>query len=447
MKGIQHRGQEGAGVVFHINDSKIGKPINNVSEIFKNEGSVDDLFKNINLDYAENKYCTVLGHTRYSTAGKKDSIENIHPFIIHSVKGSLSLIHNGNLTNVKELKKLINNFKIEVKGNTDSELILLLIKYYWNLKPTNNLEDSIIKVVKLCKGSLNLILGTENTMYVYRDPSGNRPFVEGIYVDYINKINKTYIVTSESSVLDSVSAKYTQEIDVGTLYKYRDNKKELIYRANNIKERRCIFEDIYFSRPDSLVEEEPLHNYRSKLGKILYSKSRQTADYIVGVPDSGITAAIAYANESNIPYVNAFVKNRYIGRTFIQPTQKMRQEGIKAKLNIIPNILKDKEIILIDDSIVRGNTSKIIINNLRKAGVKKIHLKLTSPPIINTCNLGMDFPSSLELLASNMSIAEIKNYIDVDSIMYLSVEDIIQATVSQNPDKYCTGCFNGKYLD
>jgi amidophosphoribosyltransferase len=439
MKAIQHRGQEAAGIVYHI-----GTPLKSITNLFKCEGSVDDLFNSINVNEDKGySYCNILGHTRYSTAGKKETnnYNNIHPFILHSKKGSVSLIHNGNVSNLEELKILVTKYNIDIKGNTDSEVILSLIVYFWNKKELNTLEDSIYKVVSLCKGSLNLILGLEKTLYVYRDPSGNRPLIEGLLG------NNSYIITSESSVLDTLDAKYIGDISPGTLNKYVEGVKELVFSIKGAQ-RRCIFEDIYFSRTDSLVEGEPLHKYRSKLGIALANKSKNLkADYVVGVPDSGLTAAIAYSFTSNIPYINGFVKNRYIGRTFIQPTQKMRREGIKAKLNVIPNILKDKEIILIDDSIVRGNTSKIIIQNLRDVGVKKIHLKLTSPPIINPCHLGMDFPSEEELIAHLMSIEDIGKIIGVDSIMYLTVEEIIEATVSKNSNVYCTGCFNGKFLD
>jgi amidophosphoribosyltransferase len=446
MKAIQHRGQEAAGLVYFIDT-----PLTVISNIFKVEGSVDKLFEHIKTGVKENKaasYCNVLGHTRYSTAGAKNTnnYNNIHPFIIHGLKGSLSLIHNGNVTNAQELKTLVDKYNLETQGNTDSELILLLINYYWNKKSANTLEDSIYKVVSLCKGSLNLILGMQDEMYVYRDPSGNRPLVEGFYTSENSEFNN-YIIASESSVLDTIEATYIGEIAAGCLIRYIKGTREVLFSIAK-KERRCIFEDIYFSRADSIVDNKSLHEYRSNLGKILALKNKDLiADYVVGVPDSGITAAISYAHTLNLPYINGFVKNRYIGRTFIQPTQKMRREGVKAKLNVVPNILKDKEIILIDDSIVRGNTSKFIISNLRKAGVKKIHLRLTSPPIINPCNLGMDFPLSEELIAASKSIEEIAEYIDVDSIMYLTVEDLIEATVSKNPSLYCTGCFNGRFLD
>lgn len=441
MLGVQHRGQEAAGLTYTINTNK-NNIERNISNIYKVEGSVERLFRKVEIE--DKGLITVIGHTRYSTKGS-NSINNIHPFIINSVKGNISLAHNGNLTNTEKLNNLCSLYNLNRKGNTDTELIINLINYYWNSKKYNlTIEESIIKVVKLCKGSLNLIISNNNCMYVYRDPSGNRPLVEGTYIDENN--NSCFIITSESSGLDIINGVYNCNIELGTLYKYSNNTKTLIYKSE-VKERRCIFENIYFSRPDSIVDEKALYEYRYLLGEQLAFKDKVKADYVIGVPDSGLAAAIGYSTVTNIAYIDGFIKNRYIGRTFIQPTQKMRQEGIKIKLNIIPNILKNKDVIVIDDSIVRGNTSKILVENLRKAGVNKIHMKLTSPPIKYSCNLGMDFPSTEELIASTKTIKEIQDYINVDSLSYLTVEEIIQVTKSKDPDKFCTGCFDQKYLD
>jgi amidophosphoribosyltransferase len=443
MLGIQHRGQEAAGLAYHSSDiDRYTKK--EVTQIFRVEGSVERLFRRINLDIKNN--ITLLGHTRYSTSGSSN-INNIHPFLLHTVKGSISLVHNGNLTNTLILKDLANKLDVKLQGETDSEIILTLISFYWNKDDASTLEDSIIKVINLCEGSFNLIIGVCGKMYVYRDPSSNRPLVEGIYKDEDNSL--AYIITSETSTLDIINADYTKDIAPGVLFSYseKNNGGEILYKNAIVNTKRCIFENIYFSRPDSIVEEESLYEYRYRLGERLAQVNPVSADLVIGVPDSGLTGAQGYSNFSGIKYTQGFIKNRYIGRTFIQPTQKMRQEGIKVKLNVIPNILKDKRIVLVDDSIVRGNTSKIIISNLRKAGAKEIHIRLTSPPIINGCNLGMDFPCSSKLLAFNKSLGEICEFINADSIGYLSVEDILELTPSKNPKLYCTGCFNGKYLD
>jgi amidophosphoribosyltransferase len=442
MLGIQHRGQESAGLIYHSNNLN-NNVLKSKSEVFKVEGSVERLFRKVNIE--EQGQHIILGHTRYSTSGS-NNINNIHPHVLHTVKGSISLIHNGNLTNKLILKELVTKLKLEVKGDSDSELILLLIGYYWNKHIGVELKEALVKILNICKGSFNIILGSNEGMYVYKDPSGNRPLVEGIYKDEFN--NTAYIITSETSTLDVVNARYTRDIELGSLYLYsKNNKGNIIYKNNNVNEKRCIFEDIYFSRADSIVKKESLYEYRYRLGEKLASTNTVNADYVVGVPDSGLAGAQGYSNFSGIKYIEGFVKNRYIGRTFIQPSQKMRQEGVKIKLNVIPNILKDKSIILVDDSIVRGNTSKIIISNLRKAGVKEIHIRLTSPPIINPCNLGMDFPDSSKLIAYNKSLEEICDYINADSIEYLTVEDIIDCAADNNKNNYCTGCFNGKYLD
>lgn len=442
MQGIQHRGQEAAGLIYHASFCR-ENTFNNISNIFKVEGSVERLFRQVEIEQVSkpNNY-VILGHTRYSTTkNTSEPSNNIQPYLINTIEGSLSLIHNGNLTNTPVLRNLLIKLGIETRGESDSEIILLLIGYYWN--KSKKLEESIIKVVKLCEGAVSLIIGTQDTMYIYKDPNNIRPLVEGIYKE---GDCLAYIVISETSGLDTMGAVFTKEIPIGTLSKYnKDSKGTIIYKSPKIKERVCIFESIYFSRPDSLINNEAIYNYRFRLGQRLGQLNNINADLVVGTPDSGITAALGFSYSSGISYGEAFVKNRYIGRTFIQPTQEMRSQGLKLKLNVIPHILKNKSIILIDDSIVRGNTCKLTIANLRAAGVKEVHMRITSPPVINPCNLGMDFPTQEELISYNRSIEEIRNYIGADSLMYLSVEDILEAA-TKDATSFCTGCFNGNYL-
>lgn len=439
MLGLQHRGQEGSGLVFH-SDNSFDSKYNSVSNVFRVEGSVERLFRQVDINNGDSSTC-VLGHTRYSTTGEQD-YNNIQPFRINNVLGCISLVHNGNLTNTEELKDLCIKYKLDIKGSTDSELILLLISHYWSLKCS--LEDSILKVVGLCKGAFSLIIASYNTMYIYRDINGVRPLVYGLYKE---DNMEAHIITSETCVLDTMGAKYIKEIPIGTLISFsKNNKFNIVDQKSNLNKKACIFENIYFSRPDSIVNEEALYQYRFRLGMLLATKLPVEADVVIGTPDSGLVAALGYSQASSVPYGEGLIKNRYIGRTFIQPTQTMRQQGIKIKLNPIPYILKDKIVILIDDSIVRGNTSKLIVRSIKEAGAKKVHVRISSPPIFNPCNLGMDFPTSEELITYNKSIEDICAYIEADSLAYLSVEDIVSATLD-DANNYCTGCFNGQYLD
>ena len=257
---------------------------------------------------------------------------------------------------------------------------------------------------------------------------------------------KDYDVGTDLTEIIGIT-KYIKEIPIGTLISFsKNNKFNIIDQKLNINKKTCIFENIYFSRPDSIVNKEALYQYRFRLGMLLATKLPVEADVVIGTPDSGLVAALGYSQASSVPYGEGLIKNRYIGRTFIQPTQTMRQQGIKIKLNPIPYILKDKIVILIDDSIVRGNTSKLIVRSIKEAGAKKVHVRISSPPIFNPCNLGMDFPTSEELITYNKSIEDICAYIEADSLAYLSVEGIVSATLD-DANNYCTGCFNGQYLD
>lgn len=438
MIGLQHRGQEACGLSFVSNmSSKTIK--SNASNIFKVEGNVERLFRHIDIEVG-NVNTIVLTHIRYATTGES-TINNAQPFSINNTLGSLNLVHNGNLTNTNELRLLCIKYKLTPNSNTDSELILLLINYYW--AKNKSLENAIIKTVNLCKGAFSLIISTQDVMYVYRDKHGVRPLVYGIYKED-DKI--AHIIASETCALDNIGATYIKDIPLGTLISFSKNKYfNIVHAEEEINKKFCIFESIYFSRPDSIVNNESLYEYRFRLGQILATKLPVEADLVVGTPDSGLISALGYSHASSVPYGDALIKNRYIGRTFIQPTQTMRQQGIKLKLNPIPFILQDKIVILIDDSIVRGNTSKLIIKSIREAGAKEIHLRISSPPIYNACNLGMDFPDSTKLVAHNKTIKEIAEFIGADSLAYLSVEDILNAS-KENNTNFCTGCFNNKYL-
>lgn len=426
MQALQHRGQESAGIVYHNR--------NNLKAYIKiKKGSVQSLFNDIDIN--SEVVSNITGHTRYSTTGG-DSIHNIQPFIFDTKIGEISLVHNGNLVNTKKIKERVESMGMKPKGTTDSELIGLLIKIYLERNKDKDICNAIKFAMSICKGAVALIISTHNSIYGYRDSYGIRPLVLGKY----NK--NTYVLTSETCALDAIGAEYIDNIEAGTVVEIKDN-----YRIKRIEEektvRKCIFEDIYFSRPDSINEENSsIYEYRLELGRELYREHKANVDLIIGTPDSGIPAAIGYAEASGIPYGEGLIKNKYIGRSFIEPTQEMREQGVKLKLNPIPNVLKGKRIVLIDDSIVRGNTCKRTIECLRKVGVSEIHMRVSSPPVKYPCYFGLDFPDTDELAACNMTKEELKNYIGADSLGYLSINACIKAIKN---NRYCTACFTGEY--
>jgi amidophosphoribosyltransferase len=450
MQALQHRGQESAGIVWHPKYSTMA-----YSAV--TQGSVEKLFTN--HDMTSNNIQTLIGHTRYSTTGG-DTHTNIQPFLFNTSNGFISLVHNGNLTNTELVRTKVIAMGMKPNGTTDSELIGLLIARYLADKPNGGIPSAIKFASEICKGAISLIISANDKMYAYRDSYGIRPLVFGVINDC------AYIIASETCALDAVGATYIQDVVPGTVIEigtsYYQHKLDI-----SKPPRRCIFENIYFSRPDSLdtVGEHydkknknhlypSIYEYRLELGRRLYKQHPIDADIVIGTPDSGIASAIGYSQESGILYNEGLIKNKYIGRTFIKPTQKMRQQGVKVKLNPIPNILRGKRIVLIDDSIVRGNTCKFTIESLRKAGAIEVHMRVTSPPVTHPCYFGLDFPDTDELAACNMSHNELKEFINADSLGYLSIENCLEATNyidnhyydGWGPHSgYCTACFTGEY--
>jgi len=449
MQALQHRGQESAGIVYHKEDSLCA-----YSHI--KQGSVQDLFNGMDMD--SNKISNIVGHTRYSTTGG-DLVTNIQPFIFTSNKEQISLVHNGNLVNTEEVRAKIISMGVKPNGTTDSELIGLLICRYLAAHPKANIPSAINFAMSICKGAVSLIVATHNRMYGYRDPYGMRPLVLGVYN------NHAYVFASETCALDAIGAQYIDSVYPGTTVElsncYITHKQDI-----SKPPRRCIFEDIYFSRPDSMddshlkdtrdkeTKARSIYEYRLELGRQLFKEHPADVDLVIGTPDSGVVGAIGYSEASKIKYGEGLIKNKYIGRTFIQPTQEMREQGVKLKLNPIPNVLKGKRIVLIDDSIVRGNTCRRTIKSLRKAGAVEVHMRITSPPVKHACYFGLDFPDTDELVACNMTHEELCSYIGADSLGYLSIEACLKATQYQDnhyydgfgPDRgYCTACFTGEY--
>ncbi len=420
LYALQHRGQESAGIaVSDRTKIKNYKKMGLVSDVFK-EKVLNSLTGNISI-----------GHVRYSTSGS--SVEkNAQPFSVYYSNGPIAVSHNGNITNSYDLRE-----KLEKKGaifqtTLDSEVIVHLLAK----SEKKDFLSAIFDSLRLLKGSYSLLIMTKDSLLAARDPLGFRPLVLG-------KLNGKYVVASETCAFDLIGAEYIREIEPGELILINYEGIKSFEIDKNKPHKHCIFEYIYFARPDSLVFGKSVETVRKNLGKCLAKESFVDADIVVPVPDSGIYAAFGYSEESKIPLEFGFVRNHYIGRTFINPNQDDRNFSVRVKLNPVKEIVRGKRIILVDDSIVRATTSKMRIEALFRAGAKEVHLRISSPPITNSCFFGIDTPDKEKLIASSHSVKEIENLLGVNSLAYISIEGLLK---SVNPNHhYCLSCFNGEY--
>ncbi len=422
---LQHRGQEACGISV-MNDGKI---VN-----IKDEGLVLDVFKEIRNPetFMGNG---VIGHTRYTTAGDKKKF-NFQPFFAKNEYDQiiLSIAHNGNLTNALELKQELEAEGVVFKATSDSEVILRLIQKNLDL----GLRGAIKTTMEKIAGAYSVVGITRNKFFAFRDFHGIRPLVLGAIDE------KTYVAASETAALDAVGAQYIRDILPGEIVYTSDHEKGLqSYMVKHGCERSlCSFEYIYFARPDSTLEGINVHEIREKSGEKIWEQAPVEADIVIGVPDSGVPAAIGFSKVSGIPFRPVLIKNRYVGRSFIIPTQEMRERIVNLKLNPIKSEIKGKRVVIIDDSIVRGTTSKRLVKILKEAGVREIHFRSVSPPIIAPCHLGIDTPTKDDLISANMSVEELRDYLGVDSLEFLSIENL---KVILGSDKHCFGCFTEKY--
>ena len=422
---LQHRGQEACG----ISVMKEGKILN-----LKEEGLVLDFFKSIREPetFMGN---SVIGHTRYTTAGDKKKY-NFQPFFAKNEYDQiiLSIAHNGNLTNAKELKSELEAEGVVFRATSDSEVILRLIQKHLDL----GLRAAIKTTMEKIEGAYSVVGMTRNKFFAFRDFNGIRPLVLGAIDE------KTYVCASESVALDAIGAQYVRDILPGEIVYTSENESGLksFMAKENCINKICSFEYIYFARPDSILENINVHEIREKSGEKIWEQAPVEADIVIGVPDSGVPAAIGFSKASGIPFRPVLIKNRYIGRSFIVPTQEMRERIVNLKLNPIVSEIKGKRVVIIDDSIVRGTTAKRLVKILRECGVKEIHFRSVSPPIIAPCYLGIDTPSKDELISANMSVEELKDYLGVDSLEFLSVENLTKILGSVN---HCFGCFTEIY--
>lgn len=449
LTSLQHRGQESAGIAVsnYLNDES-----NKKITMHKGIGLVGDVFKQ--SDFEKLKGSIAVGHVRYATAGGR-TIENAQPFLNTFKNGSIALAHNGQLVNHTELRAMLEDNGSTFSSSSDSEVILKLIvkKYIENGghlgtpdKEENSEDinqkrfiDAVIQAAKLIKGSFALCIMTENMLIGVRDPNGIRPLC-------IGQVGEGVIITSESCAIDAVNGTFIRDVKPGEIVIVKKDGLTNVSFAQEVK-KTCIFEYVYFARPDSVIDGIPVQEARYKMGEALARESKVKADVVIGVPDSGIGAAMGYAKASGIPYVTGIIKNKYIGRTFIAPTQAEREAMVFVKLNAIRSDLEGKRVVVIDDSIVRGTTSRRLVQILRRAGAKEVHFRVSSPPVKFPCHLGIDTPSKSELISSTHELEEIRQEIGADTLAFISLEGMKNALRSCLPenDGFCEGCFCGTY--
>jgi len=423
LYALQHRGQESAGIVVYDGKKvKEWKGLGLVSEVFNEE-----ILKNLS------GYISI-GHVRYSTTGST-ILQNVQPFCVNFAKKTLAVAHNGNLVNAYQIRCELEEDGHIFQTTMDSEVILHLIVK--NLK--KGLVNAITETMKRIRGAYSILLLYEDTLVAFRDPWGFRPLSFGMF-------NGGYVIASETCAFDLIGVQYLRDIEPGEILiidkegprSYKAFKKEKFNLSH------CIFEFIYFARPDSYIFNKNVYLVRKNLGKNLYKECPLQADFVMPFPDSGNYAAIGYSQASGLPIEVAMIRNHYVGRTFIQPSEKIRNVSVKMKLNPVKDILRGKEVIIIDDSLVRGTTSRNRLKSIKEAGAKKIHFLLSCPPLRFPCFFGIDFPSSAELIAHKHSVEEIRKFLDIDTLYYLSIEGLLSA-VEELRDKVCLACFTGEY--
>jgi amidophosphoribosyltransferase len=429
LYALQHRGQESAGIAtFTGQDIHLYKEMGLVSQVF-NEQVLGELQGEM-----------AVGHNRYSTTGSS-RVVNAQPTVVETRLGSLALAHNGNLVNTTELREELLNSNFQLVTTTDSELIAFAIAEEVNAG--KDWLEAAISAFNRCHGAFSLVTGTPAGLMGVRDPNGIRPLVIGTLSSHESAATH-YVLASETCGLDIIGADYWRDVEPGELVWITEQGLASFHWTPQEKRKLCIFEMIYFARPDSIMHDESLYSYRLRLGKQLAIESLVEVDLIMGVPDSGIPAAIGFSQESGIPYAEGLIKNRYVGRTFIQPTQSMRESGIRMKLNPLKDVLVGKRILMVDDSIVRGTTSRKIVKALREAGAAEVHMRISSPPVTHPCFYGIDTDSQEQLIAATKSVEEISQQLGVDSLAYLSWEGMMKAT-GEDPETFCSACFTGDY--
>jgi amidophosphoribosyltransferase len=421
LYALQHRGQESAGIASTDGANiHVHKSLGHVQEIF-----TPDVIAQLPGEVA-------IGHTRYSTAGDT-SLMNAQPVVIDCNKGKLALGHNGNLTNAIEVRRRLEHRGSIFQSTSDTEVIVHLIAR----SSARNLSGAIADALNQVEGAYSLLLLTRDEIYAIRDPRGFRPLCLG-------RLNGAWVAASETCAFDLIDAEYVREVEPGEMVRISRSGIESIRFAPEKPHQYCIFEHVYFSRPDSVVFGRPVNESRERLGRLLAQEHPAVADLVTPVPDSGVPAAIGYAAESGIPFRMGLIRNHYIGRTFIEPEQAIRDFGVKLKLNPVRRMLEGKRVVLVDDSIVRGTTSRKIVRLMREAGAAEVHVRISCPPTISPCYYGVDTPRREELIGANNSVEQIRQFLGADSLGYLSLKSM-RAAVEDTEGKFCTSCYTGSY--
>src|SRR5882672_133975 len=423
LYALQHRGQESAGIVT-CHDGKFYKHhgMGLVPQIFNDPKILHDLVGD-----------RAIGHTRYSTTGSS-ALRNAQPLTVDCARGQIAVAHNGNLTNAAQLRDELESRGAIFKTTVDSEIILHLMA-----QPTSNGSgNNLLHALRTIEGAYSLVIMTKDELIGVRDPYGFRPLC-------IGKLGDAWILASETCALDLIHAKFVRDVEPGEIVVInQDGLSSVQAFPEQARRAFCIFEYVYFARPDSTIAGRNVYKVRVEMGRQLAREFPIAADVIVPVPDSGNCAALGYSLESEIPYEMAFVRNHYVGRSFLQPSQLIRDFDVRVKLNLITELVQGKRVIVVDDSIVRGTTCKARVNNLKEAGAKEVHVFVSCPPHMNPCVYGIDFPDRSKLMAANHSLEEIRNYLNADSLHYLSLDGMVKAT-GLPKDSFCMACYNGDY--
>lgn len=418
LYALQHRGEESCGIA--VSDKKKIRQLTGM-------GLVSEVLGKKKIKDLKGK--TAIGHVRYSTTGSS-ILRNAQPFVISHQKFSVSIAHNGNLTNAVKLRRQLEKEGAIFQTTMDSEVVLhLLVR-----SKKEQIEDRLVDALGQCDGAFTMLFLTENKIIGVRDPNGFRPLCLG-------KKDSSYVLASETCSLDLIDAEFVREIEPGEMVIISEDGMESRKPFEKKAHTPCIFEFIYFARPDSHIFGQSVYEVRKRLGRKLTQEHPADVDMVMSIPDSGNYAALGYSEESGVPFDFGMIRNHYVGRTFIQPSQEMRKHGVKIKLNPIKDVLKGKKIVVVEDSIVRGTTTSSRIKAIREAGVKEIHMRISCPPIKFPCFYGIDFPSRKELIANELSVGKIAKFIGVDSLKYLSIDGML----SCNGKDFCTACFSGNY--
>ena len=421
LYALQHRGQESAGIVASTH-SKMRLEVG--------MGLVADVFDPIRILKLPGPLA--IGHNRYSTAGKSELV-NAQPCMINYSAGSLALAHNGNLVNAQTIRKDLGGKGAIFQSTNDSEVIVHLMAQ----SKAETFLDRAAEALKQVSGAYSLVLMTKTELLAARDPHGFRPLCLG-------KLDGSYIVASETCVMDLIEAEFIREIEPGELILINDQGIQSFFPFNKAETKHCVFEHIYFARPDSFMFGEHVYTARKKMGRAMAQESPADVDIVVPVPDSGVVSAMGFAEESGIPFEMGLIRNHYVGRTFIEPQSQIRHFGVKLKLNAVKKVIAGKRVAIVDDSIVRGTTARKIVQMLRDAGAKEIHLRISAPPILHSCFYGIDTPTKEELIAHTHNLEETRQYLAADSLAYLSLEKMMEV-LENGKKKFCSACFDGNY--